>query len=140
MKASKFFSGSYLKAIDLQRPVTVTIERVVEEQVGEEGKQEPRLILYFRGKQKGLCLNKTNFETLLALTGHDETDRWIGITVQLFNDMSVTFNNSRGGIRIRNADQIMGPRATAPASTPKEAFVPPPAAAEEWPPTDDVPF
>lgn len=144
MKTGKYFSGSYLKAADLPRPVTVIIDRVAEEQLGEEGKREQRLVMYFRGKERGLVLNKTNNDMLVALFGSDESDEWRGQSITLWNDPSVTFNGQRGGIRIRSAPpaQRSAPAPQRPAAvTREETFTPPAATGEEFPPAEsDIPF
>jgi len=80
MRMSEAFPGTYLKCSDLQkREVKVTIERVQMEEVGSEHKP----IVYFLGKERGLCLNKTNGMTLQEALG-DETDDWYGKSIVLF--------------------------------------------------------
>ena len=72
MKISSMFSGSkYLKAADLNGgDKVVTIDRVVEEEVGLEKERKP--VCYFSGLQKGFVLNKTNSDRLAHKLG-DET-------------------------------------------------------------------
>ena len=81
MKIGGAFPSTYLKAADLgsSRPV-VTIDRVELEDIG--GEQKP--ILYFKGKDKGLVLNKTNANAITGMTGTDETDNWKGQRVALY--------------------------------------------------------
>jgi hypothetical protein len=72
MRMSSAFPSNYLRAADLQgRNVTVTIDRVAMEDIG--GDHKP--VLYFRGKEKGMVLNKTNGNNISAAYG-DETDDW----------------------------------------------------------------
>jgi hypothetical protein len=57
MKISEEFPSQYLKASDLGgRDIRVTMGRVEREKIGTDNK----LVLYFKGKDKGLVLNKTN--------------------------------------------------------------------------------
>ena len=79
MKISEKFQSNFLKAEDLQgRRQHVIIASVGEEEIGGE----KHLIVYFRGKQKALVLNKTN-ASYLASSVSDETDDWPGHEIVL---------------------------------------------------------
>jgi hypothetical protein len=80
------YSGSkYLKAADLNGgDKVVTIDRVVEEEVGLEKERKP--VVYFNGLQKGLVLNKTNADRLAHRLG-DETKAWRGAGVELYSEL-----------------------------------------------------
>lgn len=81
MKIGAAFPGQYLKAADLQgRRVQVTIEKVEMEDIG--GDQKP--VVHFKGKDRGLVLNKTNANAIWGLTGNDDTDDWTGVAITLF--------------------------------------------------------
>ncbi len=70
MKINEAFPSNYLKAADLQdREVTVTMADVKMEKLGDDS----RPVLYFRGKEKGLVLNKTNANNIASRYG-DDTD------------------------------------------------------------------
>ena len=78
MRITEAFPTKYLKAGDLQkRRHTVTITQVVM----EEGIDKP--IIYFQGAQKGMACNKTNAMMIAQLYG-DDTDRWIGRQIELY--------------------------------------------------------
>lgn len=97
MDASEFFPGKYMKADDYDDHPIVTIRRVIKEEVGTE--REIRPILFYEGEEKGIVLNKTNTNTIRRLYG-DETDDWIGMTVQIGTEM-VSFNGeTKPAIRI----------------------------------------
>lgn len=82
MKIGAAFPSKYLKAADLQgRRVPVTIDRVELEDV-DDGDRKP--VLYFRGTDRGLVLNRTNAAALTDHLGTDETDQWRGRRVVLF--------------------------------------------------------
>jgi|SRR4030095_15096529 hypothetical protein len=81
MKTGSIFPSRYLRASDLQgRRVTVTIEKVVMEDVG--GKEQP--VMSFKNKGKMLVLNRTNIKTCEEIAGTDETDNWKGVTIILY--------------------------------------------------------
>ena len=80
-KVGDMFSGSYLKASDLQgKRSVVTIDAISQEEVGGE----PKWILSFRGKEKTLVLNKTNANMIAEITGTDDSDGWAGKQVVLY--------------------------------------------------------
>ena len=80
MNINAAFTGDYIKASDLQgRDVTVKIDRVVMDKVGEDTKP----IVYFQGTTRGLVLNKTNAARIADLYGFD-TDRWLTQSITLF--------------------------------------------------------
>jgi hypothetical protein len=77
MNIDSAFPSNYLKASDLgdAQPV-VTIDRVELEAVGRDKEMKP--VLYFRGKEKGIVLNKTNSNKIASLVGSRDTDHWRG--------------------------------------------------------------
>lgn len=80
MKVGALFPSNYIKAADLQdRQVQVTIDRVVMEDIGSDHKP----VVYFRGKEKGLVLNKTNTSVIAQGYG-DDTDDWTDAEVILY--------------------------------------------------------
>lgn len=111
MRISAAFPSTYLKAADLQgRTVSAVIGRIELEEIGGEHKP----IIYFQGKDKGLVLNKTNANNIAAVFG-DDTDDWIGGTIQLFPTMVDFQGRSVEAIRVK-----VPPRRAAapPAPTP----------------------
>jgi hypothetical protein len=81
MKLSEAFPSNFLKAADLQgRRVTVTISHVKFEDIGDDHKP----VVYFRGKDKGLVLNKTNGNMIAEVAGNDDTDNWGGVAIVLY--------------------------------------------------------
>lgn len=80
MQIGSAFPSNYIKTEDLQgRNITVTIDRVEMEKVGEDH----RPVIYFQGKEKGLVLNKTNAQTISAIYG-GETEDWQGGEIILY--------------------------------------------------------
>lgn len=83
MKMSEEFPSKYLKAADLQgREVRVTMANVEREKIGEDSKP----VLYFKGKDKGVVLNKTNASTISDAYG-DDTEEWYDQPLILFSVM-----------------------------------------------------
>jgi hypothetical protein len=107
MKASDSFPSKYLKASNLNgREPTVIISGYELEKVGRQGELKP--VLFFRGKDKGLVLNKVNNETLILAYG-DETTDWIDQPVTLFTVQTEFEGRPTTGIRVK-----VPPRSNAP--------------------------
>jgi hypothetical protein len=84
MKVSETFPSKYLKASDLQgREVRLTMANVQIEKLGDDDKP----VLYFKGKEKGLVLNKTNANTISDAYG-DESEDWYDQPLILFSVMT----------------------------------------------------
>lgn len=125
---------------DLQgRKIHVVIASVGEEEIGGETK----IVLYFRGKQKGLVLNKTNASYLAAAIS-DETDDWPGHEVVLYAAKVNYQGKMVDGIRIEmppNGAAKPAGNAYAAASQPAQSVQPPvqPQTTEETL-DDETPF
>ena len=97
MKMSEEFPSKYLKAADLQgREIRLTMANVEREKIGDDFKP----VLYFKGKEKGVVLNKTNAGTISDAYG-DDSDDWYDQPLILFSVM-VDFQGKVGpAIRCR---------------------------------------
>lgn len=97
MRMSEEFPSKYLKASDLQgREVKVVMSNVEREKIGDDNKP----VLYFKGKEKGIVLNKTNAGTIVDAYG-DDTQDWYDQELILFSVM-VDFQGKVGpAIRCR---------------------------------------
>ena len=86
MKKADVFPSKYLKSDDLQgRPITVTIERApLETLKSPDGKEQKKIVLYFRGAKKALPLNVTNWDSCVDACGDDDTDGWPGKQIELY--------------------------------------------------------
>ena len=77
------FPSKWLAAADLKdEPKDVQIKQIIpSEEVGSEKQKKP--ILFFKGVEKGLVLNKTNAKRIAKLYGND-TDEWIGKFITIY--------------------------------------------------------
>ena len=77
--------GKYLKASDVPegKELHLEIDRIAIEQVGEGSDQQAKAVCYFIGKERGLVLNRTNAEALIARYG-DDTEAMSGQPILLF--------------------------------------------------------
>jgi len=128
------FPSNWIKAGDLKgREVKVVIARIAVEEVGSE----PKPVVYFQGKDKGLVLNKTNANTIADMYG-PETDGWIGRPIVIFPTQTDFQGRQVAAIRV----QLMTPNeismaAQAPAEDPRP---PVPATGPVDDLDDDIPF
>ena len=84
MDINTAFPSRWLKAGDLQgRTVQVVMDHVAMESP-QEGK-EPKPVVYFQGKEKGLMLNKTNSQMIAEMHG-SETNNWSGKMIEIRPD------------------------------------------------------
>lgn len=78
------FESKYIKATDLQgKKVNVTVQSVTVVTLGNDEQQEKKPCLIFKGKDKGMICNKTNWNTLIELYGPD-TDEWTGKSITIY--------------------------------------------------------
>jgi hypothetical protein len=108
MRISAAFPSKYLKAADLQaKQVTVVMSHVTMETIGDD----ERPVLYFKGKDKGLVVNKTNANTIAEAFG-DDTQDWRDGEIVLF-EASVEFQGKMmPGIRCRVPPRKPEPKPT----------------------------
>jgi len=93
------YPSKYLKHSDLDgKAITYTINHAVIEELGADKEKKP--VVYFKEINRGLVLNRTNWDALEDLYG-DESDAWAGKKLELF-PTKTTFGSRRVDcIRVR---------------------------------------
>lgn len=90
MKMSEMYpdTSTWLKAADLQkRRIIVEISHVQAEEINSnDGRKETKAVVYFKGKEKGLVLNKTNAAQIAYMYG-DEMGMWGNRQIELYPTM-----------------------------------------------------
>lgn len=114
MKISQLYPSKYVKAADLNgKTVTLTIAKLVVEELGHGNEKERKPILYFQKATKGLVLNRTNAMTIAGLYG-DESDDWAGKRISIYPTRVRAFGAMQDTIRIREEiPALPKPAATA---------------------------
>lgn len=115
MHVRLMFENEYLSAADLRgKPVTLTISRVVQEELQVvEGPKELKYVVYFEEMEerhkrdpkrfnKRLVLNKTNGMLIASVHGN-EADNWPGKKITLYATTCKAFGEVVDCIRIRGA-------------------------------------
>lgn len=113
MNLDDVFPSKYLKADDLRdREVTVTIARIVIEEIGQSKDRKP--VVYFQGKDKGVAFNKTNSNKIASVFGKN-LDGWVGRQIVLFPAWVDYKGEQVRAIRVRPAmDNPQAPAAPPP--------------------------
>jgi hypothetical protein len=116
MTRDEVFPSKYLKAADLKdKPRIVTIERAPYETLkGLDGKENPRVVLYFENVAKSLPLNSTNFDAVCNATGCPDTEDWPGQPIELYPTKTTMGGKPVDCIRIRPPSSSRPTRAAPP--------------------------
>ena len=119
MKKDDVFPSRFLKCSDLHgRPITVTIERApLETLKSSDGKEQTKIVLYFRGAKKALPLNITNWDACAEICGED-TEDWPGHQVELYPAKTQMAGKTVDCIRIRPPAQRELPKQKPPTPEP----------------------
>lgn len=101
------FTSKWLRAADIDeiadedtQTAIVTIDRVEMAEVGQGAESQEKPVMYFKGIEPGMVLNKTNAGTLGKLLGND-TDDWAGKSIGLFTTEVDFAGNQVLAIRVR---------------------------------------
>ena len=135
MKISEEFPSKYLKSSDLKgHEVKVIMSNCEREKIGNDDK----LVLYFKGKEKGVVLNKTNAGVISDFYGDDTAD-WYEQPIILFAVRTEFQGKPVDGLRVRiptARDNKPAPRREDPISS--GPIAPRQAAVENL--DDEIPF
>ena len=118
MKRTDAFPSKYLSKDDLSGPTLGVIDAVVIETLGQGDEQETKPVLYWKsGLPKPMVINNTNWQNVEALYG-DDSDGWMGKTVEVWVDPAVSFGGKRiGGLRLRAPSTETQPNPMTPSQT-----------------------
>ena len=101
MKISQLFPSKYVKAADLEgRNVTLTITKLVVEEMGHGTEKEQKPVVYFQKATKGLVLNRTNAMIIASLYG-DESNEWAGKRITIYPTKVRAFGSMQDCVRVR---------------------------------------
>ena len=116
MKTSDVFPSRFIKAADIgDKEIAVTISKVTIEEVGDD--QKP--VAHFKNAEKGLVLNRTNWDRVAYIASNDDSDAWPGVRIALYTEL-VSFGGKTGpAVRVRPANkQSAAPQEPPPVAPP----------------------
>jgi hypothetical protein len=109
MDRNTLFPSKFLKAADLNgRPTVVVVDKAsVESLKTMSGESTQKLVLHFRDRQKGLVVNRTNYDTIADFLG-DGAGNWVGKQIELYPDRVAVGGKTVPCIRVRQpiADEL----------------------------------
>jgi len=133
MTRDQAFPSKYLKAADLKgKPCIVTIESAPFEMLkGLDGEEQHKTVLHFKGSEKMMPLNSTNWDSVAEITGCPDSDDWPGKRIELYPTKTHLGGKQVDCIRIRmpsNGLQAAPRRMSATEQQPqwKSSSGPPP--------------
>jgi hypothetical protein len=96
-----------MKAVDLPEDgVIVTIDSVTTEQIGEDRQLKP--VVAFTDHDHDLILNITNWNSITAITGEENSDRWHGHKLKLVKTRVTFGGRTVQAVRIEPAPAKTG--------------------------------
>src|SRR5262245_15999526 len=111
------FPSRFFKAADIPRDgLVLAIAKVEQEKIGPD--QELKWVLYFKGQDKQLVLNGTNWDLIAAALNEDDSDNWVGKPIVIYPTQTQFGKKMVDCIRVRRHRSVA--QATPPLS-PKTA-------------------
>ena len=84
-KRHEVFPTRFLSATDLNgKPIVLTITDAPQETLKNKNGEEVKTVLYFKGTKKTLPLNRTNWDSVVDITGEDDSINWPGHKVEAY--------------------------------------------------------
>jgi hypothetical protein len=122
MKRDDLFPSKYLKCADLKGiPRTVRIKHAsVETLKNTKGEEQRKVVLYLAGTKKALPLNLTNYDSVAAIAGDEETNNWSGVHLELFPSTTALGGKMVDCIRVRKPQEGVSPAPPPEKTTLKD--------------------
>lgn len=109
MKISKMFPSEYVRGIDIERPIAVTIKSVVGENIRDRdtGEMIKEYVIRFKEIPKKLRLGITMAKTVAEILNDEDgdSDNWVGGRVTIFSRKEKHFGKIHLVPRLRKAKQ-----------------------------------
>jgi hypothetical protein len=107
MRTPDVFPSKYVKAADIgDKEVKVTITSVSVEEVGDDEKPVAR----FKKTDKGLVLNRTNWDRIALIAGTDESDEWVGLEITLYTELVSYAGKTAPAVRVKKPPRSAPPQ------------------------------
>jgi hypothetical protein len=110
------FPSRFLKAADLggKAKIFMIIAAEKEELTDPKGKKQTKMVLHFKGTNKVLPLNVTNWNLMTDVTGEPDSENWIDFKIALVPDRTSLGGKMVDCIRIATVDAVKA-KSKAPA-------------------------
>src|SRR5262249_25586966 len=102
----EMFPSRFLKAADLggKAKILHIIAAEKEELTDLKGKKQKKMVLHFKGTDKVLPLNVTNWNSVVDVTGEADSENWVDFKIKLYPDRTSLGGEMKDCIRITNPD------------------------------------
>jgi hypothetical protein len=122
MKKSDVFPSKYLSAADLGgKELTLKItEAELTTLKTLDGRENQKIVLHFHKQKKSLPLNVTNFNSVMDVTGKDDTENWPGCEITLYPAKATMGGKIFDAIRIKSPNAPEKAAAKSPEPTPAD--------------------
>jgi len=126
MHYRQMFDNKFIGAWDIPkgRDATVTIARVVAQEITSQRGKDRKPVLFFQGKSKGMVINKTNGKAIARMYG-DDTTGWVGKQIAIYASTTSAQGEEVECLRVRPSAPRKGSEPM-PADAPEEAEAPEP--------------
>lgn len=104
----------YLEGLMIKdKPVTMTVRSVTQEEVASQRGKELKIIVHFKERDKALILNKTNTKQIVKFFG-PETSDWHGKKITLYAEEGTWFGNHGYAVRVDDRLPSQGGKGEQP--------------------------
>jgi hypothetical protein len=114
----EMFPSRFLKAVDLGGKAKIfhIIAAEKEELTDLKGKKQEKMVLHFKGTNKVLPLNVTNWNLLVDITGEADSEDWIDFKIALAPGRTSLGGKTVDCIRIESVDAVKAKKKPTPES------------------------
>jgi hypothetical protein len=118
MKRGEIYTSGWLKAKDMLDAGRVNgLDLTIVKAEAGELDGDKQCVLSFREDERQLGLNATNFDAIVDMTGHPDSDDWIGTTINAYPaKLDRPYNGHTHGVRVRGPQGVGPAKSTAAAS------------------------
>jgi hypothetical protein len=105
------FKGDYIQAVefgDKQPTVEIASVRLCKMDDEKKGRQVDKCVVFFKGRDRGWVICKTNAMCLAGMFGNDTTG-WVGKRVTIYSTLVAFGKEKVPGIRVKGSPDISKP-------------------------------
>lgn len=112
MKRGEVYSSGFMKAQDLidQGHIDGIVLTIKGSRIATLDDGAKQVVLAFAEDDRELGLNATNFDTIVELTGRDDSDNWNGAKICIYpQKLDRPYKGATHGVRVRAANSAVAP-------------------------------
>ena len=99
---NELFRSRFLNASNVDHSIVATISFAKMEKLDNlKGESEDKLVVYFSDHKQNLALNGVNFDSIVDITGEDDSDHWAGHRIEIYRTTTAVAGKMTPCIRVR---------------------------------------